>query len=769
MTPGPGLRTELRTVGALLLFLALTFGLGSRLFVEGAFFGNEGTRMDRQANAVLAFAGLADDAPADRADADGLDCMESAPGDDALNLSPYLAAQAILALETYNRGAAWRKTELLLAGASRSVLGTIPDWSYGPFQIRLSTARRALSASVPAQEAPSDADVFDYLRDACLHNRIAVGVIREIIRRCGAQERPERLIACVANYYRGGEGQEAASIYAESFRLIYQKLSHKSLGGTLPLLTGRVHASLIQFPPGSARLDPTQYAFDELDEHHAARMDRITLQGLHDGVGESAFRTSLAGERAGAVEAALLPRYPGVTIVRRGIRGPTPAELRAGAGVVVTLYRTVAMTAPRESDLFHPGAAYPEAPPLLHQISPRASNPPPAPSAQASAAAAPGGGAAHDGDGDGAHDDDGEEAAAAPSAEPEIVVVPEPVSPLDARGDDPLAFCRPEMLRPIIESFGACALPPAGVGGDAGALVARAMQAFEQGAYDDAAADFGAAAALVPSPRTLRYLGWSRTLGSGADGGGCLARSIEAGCGVADPAARTSELAYGFDNLGRWALRAGMREEAAGLHALEAYERFHGFDPDRFAPADQLREWRKGSEALHDAAWLLRDTHCASADAPAKEACREADAMARWAADDWAALLEKIDGDGALDDRERQGPASFAIEAFGWRYARDPVLRALTLDETVELARSLLARATAIWRERNPRYLRTLAAVECLAGDLAQSRRLLLELPRIDRFEADRALIEGCQRAAAAGSPALAAPIVDLGGGAEER
>ncbi len=119
--------------------------------------------------------------------------------------------KALVASEVYMRPAWRRQMEMALAEGWFALTGHVPDWSFGMAQVKLSTARKAITqaqrdyaAWLPEGSAPdiSDRGLLALLADPCNAIRIATLV-------ADGPRGPSDPTATVANRYRGAALDEA--------------------------------------------------------------------------------------------------------------------------------------------------------------------------------------------------------------------------------------------------------------------------------------------------------------------------------------------------------------------------------------------------------------------------------------------------------------------------------------------------------------------------------------------------------------------------------
>jgi hypothetical protein len=109
---------------------------------------------------------------------------------------------AIVAAERYNRPERTRRLEFAAADLAQRTRGTVPDYSYGVGQLRLSHAREALRTELG--DAPlGDADVLALLRDDCQNVRLVARHVAMLVERSSNAASVDAVVRSVARDYGG--------------------------------------------------------------------------------------------------------------------------------------------------------------------------------------------------------------------------------------------------------------------------------------------------------------------------------------------------------------------------------------------------------------------------------------------------------------------------------------------------------------------------------------------------------------------------------------
>ncbi len=178
--------------------------------------------------------------------------------------------KALVAAEVYMRPAWRRQMEMALAEGWFALIGQAPDWSYGMAQVRLSTARQAITqaqrdhaAWLPPKAAGpdlSDRGLLDLLADPCNAIRIATLV-------ADGPRRPGDSAATIATRYRGAPSREALPGVVTYERLVSEMAERMLPGLTSPTVLDDIW------------IDPTQSDLD-LTLADLRRPDGLTLPVL---------------------------------------------------------------------------------------------------------------------------------------------------------------------------------------------------------------------------------------------------------------------------------------------------------------------------------------------------------------------------------------------------------------------------------------------------------------------------------------------------------
>ena len=131
------------------------------------------------------------------------------------NVSIQALSLSIISAEMYNRDGFTRNNKFFISRIYKNIFGSIPNFSYGIAQVKLSTAKKILKETFDGKL--DDDDVLVLLRSDCDNANIAARYIENLVNQQASSGNVDEVIRNVAEAYQGAnEYSEGTRLYIES-------------------------------------------------------------------------------------------------------------------------------------------------------------------------------------------------------------------------------------------------------------------------------------------------------------------------------------------------------------------------------------------------------------------------------------------------------------------------------------------------------------------------------------------------------------------------